>query len=116
MTYFRFFEMTGVLSVMQNYVRPDNHDVKVSYRPMNTTGSAAMKVKDPHTVWILDDEVSLDLHFILQRLHRQRSDDTTVIGLIQDGDESAFRQEAALLTTWSAALDTSTTCHSFGFI
>ncbi|KAK3554097.1 hypothetical protein QTP70_019196, partial [Hemibagrus guttatus] len=54
----------------------------------------------------VDDAVNLGLHFILQHLDKSGTyllkfaDDTTVIGLIQDGDESAYRQEIEQLAAW----------------
>ncbi|KAK3511079.1 hypothetical protein QTP70_030150, partial [Hemibagrus guttatus] len=76
----------------------------------------------------VDDAVNMGLHFILQHLEPPRVassphcsspftpmtapllihlssslklvDDTTVIGLIQDGDESAYRQEIEQLAAW----------------
>ncbi|KAK3506587.1 hypothetical protein QTP70_010160, partial [Hemibagrus guttatus] len=54
----------------------------------------------------VDDAVNMGLHFILQHLDKSGTyllkfaDDTTVIGLIQDGDESAYRQEIEQLAAW----------------
>ncbi|KAK3511758.1 hypothetical protein QTP70_021781, partial [Hemibagrus guttatus] len=54
----------------------------------------------------VDDAVNMGLHFILQHLGKSGTyllkfaDDTTVIGLIQDGDESAYRQEIEQLAAW----------------
>ncbi|KAK3568359.1 hypothetical protein QTP86_005440 [Hemibagrus guttatus] len=54
----------------------------------------------------MDDAVNMGLHFILQHLDKSGTyllkfaDDTTVIGLIQDGDESAYRQEIEQLAAW----------------
>lgn len=108
MTYFRFFDvfhfkMIDVLSV-KNYVRPDNHDTawQVSYRPMNTTRPAAMTVMDPpcslHSgptgLWTMESTWSCTSS---SSVHTHRK-------LRWGRDESAFRQEAALLTTWSATL------------
>lgn len=108
MTYFRFFDvfhfkMIDVLSV-KNYVRPDNHDTawQVSYRPMNTTRPAAMTVMDPPCslrsgptgLWTMESTWSCTSS---SSVHTDRK-------LRWGQDESAFRQEAALLTTWSATL------------
>ncbi|KAK3548324.1 hypothetical protein QTP70_010182 [Hemibagrus guttatus] len=54
----------------------------------------------------MDDAVNMGLHFILQHLDKSGTyllkfaDNTTVIGLIQDGDESAYRQEVEQLAAW----------------
>ncbi|KAK3508354.1 hypothetical protein QTP70_022935, partial [Hemibagrus guttatus] len=54
----------------------------------------------------VDDAVNMGLHFILQHLDKSGTyllkfaDDTTVIGLIQDGEESAYRQEIEQLAAW----------------
>ncbi|KAK3533693.1 hypothetical protein QTP70_023989, partial [Hemibagrus guttatus] len=54
----------------------------------------------------VDDAVNMGLHFILQHLDKSGTyllkftDDTTVIGLIQDGDESAYRQDIEQLAAW----------------
>ncbi|KAK3548630.1 hypothetical protein QTP70_015943, partial [Hemibagrus guttatus] len=54
----------------------------------------------------MDDAVNMGLHFILQHLDKSGTyllkfaDDTTVIDLIQDGDESAYRQEIEQLAAW----------------
>ncbi|KAL0147445.1 hypothetical protein M9458_057254 [Cirrhinus mrigala] len=54
----------------------------------------------------VDDAVNMGLHFILQHLDRpgtyllKFADDTTLISLIQDGEESAYRQEVKELAVW----------------
>ncbi|KAK3561767.1 hypothetical protein QTP86_013416 [Hemibagrus guttatus] len=54
----------------------------------------------------MDDAVNMGLYFILQHLDKSGTyllkfaDNTTVIGLIQDGDESAYRQEVEQLAAW----------------
>ncbi|KAK3558743.1 hypothetical protein QTP86_028030 [Hemibagrus guttatus] len=54
----------------------------------------------------VDDAVNMGLHFILQHLEKSGTyllkfaDDTTLIGLIQDGDESAYRQGIEQLAAW----------------
>ncbi|KAK3508723.1 hypothetical protein QTP70_004266 [Hemibagrus guttatus] len=54
----------------------------------------------------VDDAVNMGLHFILQHLDKSGTyllkfvDNTTVIGLIQDGDESAYKQKIEQLGAW----------------
>ncbi|KAM8871902.1 uncharacterized protein ACB058_004010 [Synchiropus picturatus] len=56
----------------------------------------------------VDDAVNQALHFVLQHLDCPGTyarilffaDDTTIIGLISDGDESAYRREVERLLSW----------------
>ncbi|KAK3544927.1 hypothetical protein QTP86_029226 [Hemibagrus guttatus] len=76
-----------VMRHIKTQLPPSLDPLQFAYRPTRST----------------DDAITTTLHLSLTHLDNKDTyfaDDTTVIGLIQDGDESAYRQEIEQLAAW----------------